>query len=328
MATGKQSDFVIFEDQYYGGQYEVFAQEVNAFNAASGNTIQLVTKALIGNYQQESFLKKIAGLISRRDATSVSTATDLAMTQDQFVSCKVNRKIGPIGQTLDAWRKIGKDAREMSAKIGMMIAKDKLGDYLNTALLAVEAAIEGQSTALTYDATGQSTKTLTHGWLVNAMAKMGDRGQAIKCWVMHSKPYYDLMAQSISDKIYGVADLVIHQGTPATLGRPVIVTDAAALTDANGSATDTYNVLGLVEGGVVVTESEIEEIQAQVITGLENLIYRIQGEYAFNIACKGFKYDYSDGGANPTDADIATTEHWDQAATDDKDLAGVRVIVN
>jgi hypothetical protein len=326
MAIGKASDFKIYHEEFYGGMYEAIVQNVNAFNAASAGAIRLVARDVKGEYEKESFLKDISTFISRRDLTSVSAATDLAMTQDEFISVKVARKIGPIAQTLDAWRKIAEDQREMSFVVGGMIGERKMKDYLNTAIMCVEAAIDGQ-VALEYDATGLTTKTLIHDHMVKGLAKFGDQAENIICWVMHSKPYWNLVGTAISDKIDTVASATIYGGSPGTLGRPVVVTDSPSLWDLNTSLTDTYNVLGLVAGAVTVTESEQEEIVSETVTGLENLIFRIQGEYAFNVGVKGFQWDTGNGGVNPLDAAIATTTNWDKVATENKSLAGIKIIV-
>ena len=58
---------------------------------------------------------------------------------------------------------------------------------------------------------------------------------------------------------------------------------------------------------VVIQESEEETITSQMVTGLEQLIMRIQGEYTFNVGRKGFKRDITNGGANPTDTALGTT---------------------
>lgn len=327
MAIGKASDFKIYEPEFYGGMAEAIAQAVQAFNGASAGSIRLVARSLKGHYEKESFFKDIDTLISRRDITSVAAATDLAMTQDELVSVKVNRKIGPAAQTLDSWRKLGTSPQEMSFQLGRMVGDRKLRDYLNTAILSVETAIDGVA-ANKVDKTGASPDTLTHGHLVSAMALLGDHSQRIVAWVMHSKPFHDLIGQAITDKIFGVADVTIFGGGPGSLGKPVIVTDAPALWDLNGSAADTYNVLGLVDGAVTVTESEQEEIVSELVTGLENLVMRVQGEYAFNVGLRGFKWDVANGGANPDDTALGTTSNWDKVATSDKHIAGVRLMVN
>ena len=325
MAIGSMSDFQIYPEQYYGGMYESIAQNINAFNGASNNALVLVNENIKGHYEYESFVQ-FKDIVARRDITSVSDATDLKLAQEELVNVKLNRILGPVAQTLDAWKKIDEDPEVMSFILGQMAAEQKTKNYLNSILYAVESALDNVSD-LEYDATGASTTTLTHSHLVSGMSKMGDQGQRIVAWVMHSKPFWDLMGQAISDKITNVADTVIYGGSPGTLGRPVIVTDSAALTDANGSATDTYNVLGLVAGAGTVKESEPDNVAFQMITGKDNLVYRYQGEYAFNVGVRGFQWDVSNGGSNPTDATLSTATNWDKVANDVKDCAGVRIVV-
>lgn len=326
MAIGKGSDFKIYQEEFFGGMSEVLEQNANGFNAASAGALRLVPRRLKGEYEKESFIKSISGLVSRRDVTSVSSATDLGMTQGEIVGVKINRKIGPVANTLDSFRKIARDPQEFSFLLGQQWGQAVAVDYINTAISAVEAALSGVA-ALNYDATGETIKTLTHSHLVNGMAKMGDAANRITCWVMHSKNYFDLVNQSIADKVFEVAGATIYSGSVPTLGKPVLVTDSAALWDLNGSATDTYNVLGLVDGAVEIAESEDREIVSDLVTGLENLVLRIQGEYAFNLRVNGFAWDVTNGGANPTDTAIGTSTNWDQAYTDVKALAGVRVKV-
>lgn len=326
MATSILTDFKLHDAQFQAGMWEGITQFVNAFNGASANTIRLVTQGLQGQYAKESFFQNISDAISRRDVTSVSDATAKKLTQEETISVKVNRKIGPVELTLDSIRKIAKDQQEISFILGQMIGELKAKDMLNTGVLSVEAALQGQ-TDLVFDATGQSTKTLTTAYLVSGMAKMGDMSERVKAWVMHSKPYFDLVNEQIGAKIVNVADRVIYGGTPATLNRPVIIADIPALHDANGSATDTYNVLGLVSDGVVLTESEPTDMVDEIVSGKENLIFRMQGEYAYNIGCKGFKWDTQNGGANPTDGALGTTTNWDKVMASVKDLAGVRIVV-
>jgi len=61
------------------------------------------------------------------------------------------------------------------------------------------------------------------------------------------------------------------------------------------------------------------------LTGFENLVYRLQGESAYNIGVKGFTWDTATGGVNPLDAAVATQANWDQAVTSYKDCAGVYI---
>jgi hypothetical protein len=316
------TDIKIYEPEFQSGMYESVAQFISGVSAASAGAIQMSSAMLPGHYRKEAFWD-IASLITRRVTTSVSAKTDGNLTQDEFVTVKLNRKAGPVATTLDTFRKSGKGIAEFSYILGQQYAEQKLQNMLNAGLASVETAIEAASTTLNYT----PGATLITGHLVSGMAKMGDRASSIRAWVMHSKPYFDLMASQITDKIYGNANLVVYGGAPASLGKPVIVTDSAALWDLNASLTDTYNVLGLTEGALTIQESEEESVVLDTVTGLESLAVRFQAEFAFNVGVKGYRWDVGNGGTNPTDAALATTTNWDNALTSLKNGPGVRVVV-
>ena len=327
-AVALGSDFKIYNAEFQTGVMERVAQNLDAFNEKSRNAIRLVTKALKGEYLKEAFFKPDSSDFTRRDVDSFADVDTLKPTQDEFISVKLNRRFGPYAFTGDSIRKIQISNRALSLLLGRRYGIRKLESQLNSGIIAVEAAIEGQ-TDLNYDATGESTATLTQEHLVSGLAKMGDRQNRIICWVMHSKPWADLMKNTMTTDAFAfqIGDIAVNRGTIPTLGRPTIVTDSSALWDLNGTATDTYNVLGLVEDAVVITESEEDTIESDKSLGAEQIIYLVQGECAFTVGVKGMKWDITNGGANPTDSALGTTTNWDAAATDDKDKAGVRIKV-
>lgn len=328
-AAGTASDFKVYHEQFYGGMYEELSQEVDIFNVASRNTIRLITQDQLGDYTYESFFDRVSSLITRRDTTSVSAATSQKLTQGELIGVKINRKIGPVDETLDAWEKVGKygeDAqREMSYQLGRQVGEEIAHDMVESSINAVEAALSGQANN-TYDATGQTTKTMTVTHLLNGLVKMGDKASKVICWFMHSKQYFDLMKQAVSDKIYEEAGVVVYGGSPGTLGRPVVVVDADGLYLGADSSESTYQCLGLVENAVIVTESESKRLVDEIVTGLENLVFRIHGEYAYNLKIKGFAWDTTNGGTNPTELKIRTASNWDKAYSSAKNLAGIRIV--
>lgn len=325
MATGLASNFVIYQDFIKTRIAELLAQNGNAFGAVSNNAIRITTQSRPGDYSQSSFFKNIAGLISRRDNTSVSTATDLPMTMDEYVSVKLSRKIGPVGQTRDSFKKLlgGQFSPALaSAVIAEMTANAMQVDMLDSALAGLSAALK-QPAASYY--TESSLGSMSTATLVSALAKMGDRADRIVCWVMHSKVYYNLVAGQIASNITGVSNFNIATGTPVTMGRPVIVTDSASLLWGSSPDVQQYYTLGLVEGAAVVENTEEQEMVVQDVTGLQTLVVRYQGEYAYNLGLKGFKWDISNGGANPLLATMKDGTNWDISFTDMKDRAGVAI---
>lgn len=335
MAIGLASDFQIYQEQFHSGATEIMQQEANVFNSASSGGIMLSTIAHKGDYVQEAFYQELAGLASRRDTTSAAVIPDIAMLQTEDVAVKLNRKIGPVAQALDAFRKIAADPSEMSFILGQQWGKAILLDQVNTSLSCGTTAFAQDLTAGvevngSKDAVGSTTAsdTLTHTTLVNGNAAFGDASARVIAYVMHSKVFHDLMRQSIADKITDVAGVTIHNGTVASLGKPVIVTDSASLVSAGTGigGHDEYFTLGLTAGALRLEESEERQIVSDLITGLENLVLRYQGEYAYNVNVKGYAWDIANGGANPTAGALATASNWDKVVTDDKSIGGVRII--
>lgn len=323
--TGTAAQFVIYPEQFWGGVVETVQQNTEAFNSASNNTLRLVTRAIKGNYERESFLKNTAGLIQFRDTTSQGDLADKSLSQDEMVGVKVNRTIGPVAQNRDSFRKLGVAPDEFSFMLGAQFGPQIAVDYIDTAVGSVRAAISNQAAALQYDATGDTLTTLNHTAIVNGMAKFGDRSARLSAFVMHSKNYFDLMRQQIADKLFEVAGATVYAGTIATFGKPVIVIDSTSLyTVGSGSVLTKYDVLMLVENSVEVAESEERDIISQPITGQANLADRIQGEYAFNVRVKGVRYDDTKG-ANPTNATLFTPTNWIKVVADNKEMPGVRI---
>lgn len=325
MATGKASDVKVYNEQIQSGLIETLTQVSDAFNAASMGAIRLVSNRRKGDYVYEAFWQNPSGLVSRRDTTSVSAATDIAMTQAEMIAVKLNRKIGPLGQTLDSFRKILMTADEnaLDFTIGTQVAKAMQVDMCDSALLALRAALANQS-SVKY--TVPTSGTLNTAGLVSGLAKRGDRATDVVCWVMHSKPYYDLVQSQITANITGVSNFNVASAQPVTLNRPVLVTDSASLVVNSGTGTAAvtdYMTLGLVAGAAEVEDSEEEYIAKFIETGKENLIVRVQGEFAYNLKIKGFKYDVANGGANPAASAVGTGSNWDTTLASLKDWAGV-----
>ncbi len=326
MAAGKASDFKVYNEYTQTRINETLAQSSALFNAASNGAIRLTSVSKRGDYEYQAFFAAMSGLSSRRDTTSVSAATDIPMTQQELVSVKLSRKIGPVAQTRDAFRKIMTkfDPVEFSGLIGVQSAKAMEVEMLNTGLLAASRALKNQSASYLTESSLGSISTQT---LISALAKMGDRADRVVCWVMHSKVYYNLVGSQVAANITGVSNFNVATGTPVTLNRPVIITDSASLkTSLNSPDIDDYFTLGLVQDAIVCEDTEQADIVVDDITGLDNLIVRYQGEYAYNLGLKGFKYDVNSGAANPDATAVALGTNWDVAFTDVKDRAGVCIM--
>jgi len=318
MAIGTKTDFVIFDDEFFAGAYEVIMQQVGIFNAASRNTIRMMDERGRGDFRERSFFKAVSGgLIARRDPTAVGALTSAALAMDTAKEPKLSRRIGPVEDTIDAFKKIAEDPSLFSFIIGQQTGPEMMQDAVDSAVLAAETALEGVP-ALGFDGTAS---TITTPYLVDVLAKMGDHAGQVQCWVMHSKVWFDLVKEQIGLKIQQISNFNISEGAPITLGRPVIVTDSASLIVAG--TTNHYVTLGLVPDAVTVRNSDDRTIITQPKAGLENLTQIIQGEYAITVGVKGFNWT---GAANPNDAALGSAANWAQTASDVKSCCGVRLL--
>jgi hypothetical protein len=301
---------------------ETLQQNTDSFNGASNNTIRQIVRSRLGDFAQESFFGLVNNIVRRRlvdNSPQNPAVASQEMPKDEFISVKLNRGIGPVDQTLDSFRKIGEtpDFEVISFTLGEQVAKAVQADWLNSGLTATVAALLNQP-ALFENA---STGTIATNNLVDTLARFGDKAQSIRMWIMHSKQYYDLVKEQITNNITNVSDFNVATATPITLNRPVLVTDSPALISSTSPLQ--YYTLGLSENACVLEESEDTLLHTDIITGLENIVARMQGEYAFNVSLKGFKWDTLNGGVNPDDTALGTGTNWDKAASQDKDLAGV-----
>jgi len=325
MATSLPTDMKYFDPLIQSGYTEKVTQMIDAFNAQSAGTLVFKTNRKPGDYDYTSFFKNAGGLVSRQDLTSVAGATPIKLTQEQIISVKLNRKIGPVDWARSALLKPGLDMDAIKFAAGEQAAADVLAEMLNSTLLAGVAALNNQS-AVKF--TVPNNGTLTTSSLVSGLSKFGDQAGRISAFVMHSKVFFDLFQYQVTPTNNGdlIANTTIVNGGPVTLNRPVLVTDSASLVKTQGSgsaATTDYLTLALTADALIAEETEEEYIVFDQITGNEQILMRMQGEYGYNLGVKGFKWDVQNGGKNPNAGALGTGSNWDAAFTSHKDFAGV-----
>lgn len=314
------SDMAIFSEFLYQALTEVVAQQTRLFNAASAGAITLVPAANVGDYMDSVFYKAFATPSRRRDAYSSGAVAAQNLAQDSETKVKVAGANGPFRFNPSQLTWIQRSPEEAAIVIGEQVAEAIMQDYLNAAILAAVAAISNQG-SLDYDG---SAGTMDLADLNNGAALFGDRAGALRAWIMHSKPYHDLLGSAITN-----ANTLFQFGTlrvvSDNVGRPIIITDSPALLNATPDP-DTYNTLGLVAGGILVEDNGDFDSNLETSNGDENIIRTWQSEYTFQLGIKGYAWDKAAGGASPSDAELGTGTNWDQVATSDKDTAGVLVV--
>lgn len=309
MATTTSANVLIYNKLAQTAYLERIQDNLNVFNAASNGCILLRDENIQGDFRKQSFYK-IGGEIAHRDVTSTGAVENKAVAMGEMVGVKIPFKYGPYAITEEAMKRRARSVEEFSMIIGQDYADALIDGYFKYATAAAMAAIGANAEMkATASISTDHKKVLTKG-----MRKFGDKFGRIGLWVMDSAVYFDLIDDAITNKVFESEDQIIYGGTPATMGKPVLVTDKAK---AN-------SILGLQAGAITLTNSQLPGFRAYDINGEENLSIGIRAEGAFNLDLLGYSYKESVG-ANPNLATIGTAASWEKYATSNKNTAGVLI---
>lgn len=325
MAVTTVGDIKPRQELIRAGIVEATMQFIDVFNAGSNGAIQMIDQNLEGDFNRENFWQLPSDLIARRDPTADGTTTAVKVTEDDQVGVKLNRRIGPVDMLIDVFKKnntVAANQQDTASLIfGQEIGRRVVQEKLNTGLLGLRGALAGSASVL-HDATGGALDTED---IIDGVAKFGDAGGEIVAWVMHSIPFYQLVKhQGVTKSVDGLSSVVLAGGSPATMGKPVIVTDSSSLVVTSGSgsaATTTYYSYGLVRNGLRILTSEPMTVINNWVEGRDNIKLVWQGEYAYNVLPKG--YAFSTATPNPNDAALANTSNWTFKMDSYKNGAGV-----
>lgn len=315
----------IFNEQVRTAATELVDQDVQKFNEASAGTLILGNQFVIGDYIERAQWQLVDNIAQRRNAYGGTKAVD-AQTLGQILdrSVKVDGRVGPLNITPTMMRRIGAGDTEPAAVIAAQASAAMFQDYLNTTAATMVAAIGSnpdmiyKGTSLTGNARNASMQMLNR-----ANAKMGDRSQQIRAYVMHSTVFHGLLEQAINnvEGLFSVGDLNVYRDF---LGRRYIISDIPSLQFDDGGE-EGYRTLALTPSAGIVQVGGLYDMVTVEKTGGENIQRQMQGEYDFQVSIKGYAWNGHKTAQSPTDEELADSGNWKKVMTSDKDTAGVMI---
>lgn len=318
------SDLAVFNEYAYLSMTEVIRQQIDLFNAASRNTIVLRSTAHQGDYNEEAFFGKIAGLVRRRNAYGSGAVTPKSLVHKVDTMVKVAAGTPPIQMDPGQFKWLQLNPQIAGAAMGKQLAGDMLADMLNVGIMAGYSALSGVP-AVVYDGTGDTPDTMTPKMLLKGASKFGDASGDIACWIVHSGPMHDYFANNLDNGqglfTYGTVNVIADP-----FGRVFVVTDSPSLVTAG--TPNVYHNLGLVPDAIRIDQNNDYTENFETKNGDENIARTFQAEWSYNVGVKGFAWDKTNGGHSPTTAALGTATNWDRYSTSEKDLAGVVVNSN
>jgi hypothetical protein len=311
-------DLQVFNKQTYTAMTETVAQDIEKFNEASAGTIILQNTPAQGDFDIRASFKAISGLVRRRNVYGDSTLEAKRLEHLLDISVKVAAGTPPINWENAQYNWIMQNPELAAITIGEQLAKARLADMLNTAVLAGTTAIGGNNAVVHDDAKNvPSFRTLNAG-----AAKFGDRSGAIKAWIVHSTTMHALFDNALTngERLFAYDNVNVIRDP---FGRLFVVTDSPALVKTG--ATPLYNTLGLVENAIIVNGNDDFDSVIQRSTGKENLQSTFQAEWSYNVGVLGYKWNADTANKSPDDVKLGTAANWLKSATFDKDTAGVLI---
>ena len=313
------SDLAVFSEYTYSTFVESISQQLNLFNAASGGTIVLLSAANEGDFNDVAFWGQIGGLVRRRNAYGSGAVAEKNLEHLIDTMVKVAAGTPPVRVDPSQFEWIQQNQETGGAVYGQQLAEATIQDMLNTALMAFVAALTGE-TEVTKDVSAADTSLNS---LLTGASLMGDRSDAIRTWVMHSKSMFDIFGVALANTagLFNFGTVNVRQDG---FGRPFIVSDSPSLILTG--APDKHYIGGLTEGAIRVEMNGDFVQNVETSNGNENIKRTIQSEWSYNLGIKGYSWDKTTGGKSPNDAALATANNWERNVTSHKDTAGVLLL--
>ncbi len=311
----------VFNEYIMPATIETLGQMVDKFNAASRGAIRLTMEGFTGDFLQESFFAAVHSAQRRVDRYATNAAasvTDLSELKRSAV--KVAGGFGPIRYEPSQLTWLNRPTAQGIEVASRNFAEAMLKDQLNTAIAALVAAIENQSTATYNGLTPSPDLGISYATINASHAKFGDASGNLVAEVMTGSVFHKLIGQNLANaaQLFNAGNVTVVD----VLNKSVIVTDAPALY-LTASPVSKEKVLSLVDGAAVVFDGGDVISNIETSNGGERIVTTMQVDYSFGLGLKGYTWDETNGGKSPTDAELATGSNWDKVCTDIKHSAGV-----
>lgn len=319
------SDNVIYPDLIHGAFVEKVREVVEIFNAASANTMRLTSGSALGFEQRESFFETIDTVHRRDHANLDNDVTVNAVNTDEWLRPTVLRAVTLKAYDLLLWLQ-GRDwdPETLSMMMGEKFALDTLKDRCDTGLEALIAAMDSE-TDMKH---GDGSNKFDYKKLNQGLAKLGDRRDEVGMLVMHSVTYADIIDHSVEEKFDGLTGVTIREGSPATLGLPVLVTDNTNLHVEQSPGDDHYRILALRPSALTLTDllTPTWEFDKDIVTHGQAMTVR--GNLHYQIDVLGFAFDGDKNPASGTSSNqLGDDGSWDYKMDSVKSGPGVMITV-
>lgn len=331
--------FTIFQRKLIGTTVQLLTENLQAFNAASQNTLLLGTGEIVKETLETMTIGWIDGLIhDRNEHAPIGTKVE-ASVLTRILGGSINSagRVGPVAITSGTMRLIETNVNQAVGQVATIAAEAMLKRWITIAMGAGVAALSNRAEAIyTQDAAttnkaGELYPTVEDFPL--AASLFGDQASLIKVWFMSGTQWAKFSAREAVKSAKLVFELGNMKIFTDGFGRAFLVSDAASygISAATKGGKQIYApdtaIVGLVQNAVQLTHNELKMAASAPVLGGENIEHWWQGEFNYSLAMKGVRpttafRESVEGKKTATMADLVEANNW-QAEVGETDRAPV-----
>lgn len=317
-------DLKVYNTEIQTGVTEVLRENTSVFNEASLGGIILTSSADRGNFKKSALFKQ-TDLVQERDAAATTGTLNSAKIQ-QIEQVGVKFDLATYFDiTPDHLIRAGSSAAQYLAAVSVQVAKEMFQAYVDRSVAPILAAATKANSPVALDISAASGATPTAAnqisWraLMKAASLFGDANRDIVCWVMSSAAFFNLLDNNLANQesLFTFGNVNVYRDP---MGRPIIVTDNANLSDG-----DKGFAIGLSEGAAVIEEQSNVRNSAtvEIVNAADAIKYQHRTDFSSFLSLKGFSWAPATTIISPTLVELGTAANWTRYATSHKDLCGV-----
>lgn len=314
-----------FDRAVIGGVLQGAVEMADLLTSASNGAV-VVTEGLVeGDVAQDVATDRLATPFSAVNTHADEAATFEAMKQfERSIVGQAYYNANTIPRSLIRYQ--GQDLARITGDRITQLNGFALETKVNSALAMLKGVSKVTGLAgLKLDKSGETgdLSKLTMGYLDEAKFKLGAHYGDVRCWVMSSKPYSDLISGTgtNSSRLFDYSNYQIS----TFHGAPILVIDSAQLTDTGSK----YLVYGLREGALQILNGIFDQ-STQVAPNDKKMIYTsIVSNLQYGCGVKNIKWGSSIS-ATPALTALATASNYALGPANPKvetDFYGVQLIV-
>lgn len=306
----------IFNRTLYTKMPQMLNTNVDLFNRATNNAIQMLSNDIQGAWEQ-SWARSLKDIVLYRDPTSTAPIAKASFEELMHNMVKIGFSTKEIEWTDSKFEYIRQNPEEAAFIIGQTLVREMLQNSVRMAIGAATTLLSADA-SVTTDKSAVGDGKMKFEYFIDATRPFGDQYNRIVTWVLSSQQMFDVWKEALKNEnhLFDIGSIKVIRNP---LGAPIIISDE--IKDNTGK----FTALGLTTGAITVGNMAKFRDNHNEINGLANIKNSYQAEWDQTLSIKNHKFDTSQTPA-VTYAKLTQSANWTKLSSNPKEQLGVALI--